>query len=111
MSRLLSMIQIRQGDVFLTSCQPIQAREEPRERDGTIVLAHGEVTGHAHRIAHRHATTFRDEMTGRRFLRVSGGGVSLSHEEHSTAVVPVGDYEIVIQKRWTDDQEVANVVD
>lgn len=104
--------QIRQGDVFLIACnEPAQSIEELREADGTIVLAHGEVTGHAHRISQRHAKTFRDEINGRRFLRVNGGSVALTHEEHSTANIDPGYYQIVIQKRWTDDQEVANVTD
>lgn len=46
----------RQGDVLIERIDsvPDDAQPVPLE-DGRIVLAHGEVTGHAHAIKSRHA--------------------------------------------------------
>ena len=71
-------------------------------RCGRVVLAHGEVTGHAHAIRDRRATMFRDPAQTAMFLRVSGDGpVALEHEEHDTIHIPPGDYEVVRQREYT----------
>ncbi len=80
----------------------------PRE-GGAIVLAHGEVTGHSHRIPHRSAKLYRDEADAR-FLRATAP-VILRHEEHAPVQLPTGDYRIVIQRVWTDEDEAVNVQD
>lgn len=76
--------QIRQGDVFLTRVDDVPtdatASEERNERG--LILQHGEVTGHAHRVPHRAASMYRSE-TDARFMRVTAP-VPLLHEEHQT---------------------------
>lgn len=79
--------QIRQGDVLLVA-EPIPEGARPIALDAErgLVLAEGEVTGHAHRIPHRHAAgtaaAFRTEEDAR-FMRVTAP-VPLRHEEHKT---------------------------
>lgn len=76
---------MRQGDVLVAEVESIPAtatRAVPREKDGNLVLAHGEVTGHRHRIPSRHATMTRTE-TDARYMRVTAP-VGLNHEEHKT---------------------------
>lgn len=110
--------QLRQGDVFLrpVSKLPDGATEIPLE-GGRIVLAHGEVTGHAHAISDHGqraesigATAAAEivdaliarcraklyEHNGDRYLVVSEP-VSLSHEEHSAHTIPPGIYEVPVQ--------------
>lgn len=78
---------IRQGDVLLVA-EPVpeSASPVPLDQSRGLVLAEGEVTGHAHRIPHRHATgvakAFRTEEDAR-FMRVTAP-VPLRHEEHKT---------------------------
>ena len=75
----------RQGDV-LTVVRPLPAKltELPPDND-RVVLAHGEVTGHAHAFYAKRACLFRADDTGggATFLTV-GAGDDLEHEEHST---------------------------
>jgi hypothetical protein len=82
----------RQGDVLVLAVDVIPRRAKPVDRDrGLVVLAYGEATGHAHAIADRGAALLRHR--DRQYLRVTAvGGVTLTHEEHDTLVVPPGDY-------------------
>ena len=106
----------RQGDVIIipvTKAKP--GRPVKRDR-GRIVLAYGEVTGHAHAIAHRSAELFElaedrtkdgDDVWARaaRILRISAkAGVELRHEEHATIRLPPGDYEVRRQREYAPDE-------
>ena len=97
----------RQGDVFLIPTDTIGGRQESREKDGDIILAHGEVTGHAHRIKDKKASTFY--LDGKRYLMIEGP-TDLTHEEHATITLPPGNYEVRIQREYTPE-EIRNVVD
>lgn len=100
------MTQYRHGDVGVFSAAiPAEAKQE--RRDGDVILALGEVTGHAHRIRDRHVSTFTHE--GRRFMRVEKKS-ALTHEEHGRIDLAPGDYEIVIQREYTPegDRRVAD---
>lgn len=117
---------IRQGDVALVRVKKLPAgcTEVPNDR-GRIVLAYGEVTGHAHAIADHLAHGSRamshaaaDEVAaaaiarakakarllvapdGQRFLEVSET-VHLKHEEHSTHAIPPGIYQLPVQVEYT----------
>jgi hypothetical protein len=51
----------RQGDVLIIPVESIPERLDAIDRDdGRVVLAHGEVTGHAHAIKAEGAVLFRD---------------------------------------------------
>jgi hypothetical protein len=93
----------RQGDVLmelLDAC-PAHLTELPRGKRG-VVLAEGEVTGHAHRIANRSAKLYRSE-TDQRFLRVTAP-VALRHEEHTTVTLPAGNYRVHIHHEYAPDE-------
>lgn len=89
----------RQGDVLITRVDsiPSDAKELPRAKRG-IILAEGEVTGHAHRIPSRHATLMRTESDAR-YMRVTAP-VALNHEEHTTVDIPKGDYRVTIHHEY-----------
>lgn len=64
------------------------------------VLAEGEVTGHAHRLATMDGVE-RYEMDGKRYLVVTAdGGVSITHEEHGQGVIEPGIYEERIDREF-----------
>lgn len=106
----------RQGDVLVVAVEeiPAGAKEVPRE-DGRVVLAHGEVTGHAHAILAPQAQLYAMEDTGsggappRRYLGLSTPA-ELQHEEHSTIALPAGKYEVVRQREY-HPEELRQVAD
>jgi hypothetical protein len=96
----------RQGDVFMVPLTEVPL-DIPEERDGDIILAHGEVTGHAHRIKDTQARTFN--IDGRRYL-ITDRPTDVTHEEHATITLPQGRYEIRIQREYTPES-IRNVMD
>lgn len=92
--------QFRQGDVFLRPVSELPRGLKAIDRDnGRVVLAYGEVTGHAHAILDRQATLYVDEATGRRYL-LTDEAVELVHEEHDTVTIPAGVHEVVGQREY-----------
>lgn len=62
----------RQGDVIIERIDALPKNIKPVAREGgRVILAHGEVTGHAHAIAERGTEKFTDE-SGREFFRIHG---------------------------------------
>ena len=96
----------RQGDVLLREVSTIPDRATPAERDaGRIVLAYGEVTGHAHAIdAPPDEAVLLTSADQARFLSLVVDA-DLVHEEHDTITLPAGRYAVVLQREWTDDDD------
>lgn len=95
--------QFRQGDVLLSQVEeiPTDVREVVRD-SGRIILAYGEVTGHAHAIsAPDSEATLLSTGENERFLRLVAE-VALEHEEHTTLSIPAGMYRVVQQREWAD---------
>lgn len=111
---MTKQFQARQGDVMIQGIDAIPAGALPVKAEGRVVLAYGEVTGHAHAFYGGRATLYRDDGLGRTFLRVESGpageGEELKHEEHSTIAVPPGDYEVVRQREYSPE-EIRQVAD
>lgn len=102
----------RQGDVLIVSTTTIPASATPVPLEGgRIVLAHGEVTGHAHAIASPDAellaTPGATAETADRWLRVRSA-VTLAHEEHTPITIPPGEYRVIRQREY--DPELARQV-
>jgi len=91
---------IRQGDVLLVPVsQPTASQPVPR-RHGRLVLATGELSGHAHAIADDHAELVTAEGAAQLFLLVHGTPATLTHEEHTPLTVPPGAYRVVRQREY-----------
>ncbi len=90
----------RQGDVLLVKADelPPAAEPVPLEEEERIVLAWGEITGHAHAVAAQAAQMFA--VGDDRYLNVLNDGASLVHEEHSTINLLPGVYRIVHQREY-----------
>ncbi len=98
-------VSYRQGDVLVVAVDaiPPHARLVPRDA-GRIVLAYGEVTGHAHAIdAPEVEATLLSVSENERFLRLMAD-VDLAHEEHAAIRIPAGTYRVVQQRIWDDAQ-------
>jgi hypothetical protein len=101
----------RQGDVLIERIGSLPKSIKPLAREnGKVVLAHGEVTGHAHAIADKHATLFAAEGEVATFLEVRDAMAALQHEEHSTIVLPPGNYRVTRQREYSPE-EIRNVAD
>jgi len=100
--------QYRQGDVLLVqvdSLPPDAGLEDKSSSD--IVLAYGEVTGHAHVVDASAASLYNSQ--GEHFLEVVAA-TALSHQEHASIVLEPGVYRVVRQREYTP-QETRRVQD
>lgn len=130
-----SLPVIRQGDVLLqpAASLPAGCTLVPLDR-GRIVLAYGEVTGHAHAIADHgtpaatqaraigpqaaaeiaEAAVARAKLwrapDGSRFLEVHEP-VTLTHEEHTQHTIPPGVYHLPAQVEYVAPEIVRQVAD
>jgi hypothetical protein len=104
---------LRQGDVLLipAPAEVVTARhaEVPR-KNGVIVLAEGEATGHAHAIHEPHARLLESEGAADRVL-VAEGPCVLVHEEHDAIPIAEGVYVVRRQREYVGDDEFAIVSD
>lgn len=97
----------RQGDVLIV---PVDAEKVPsyladaageaRDARGRLVLALGEVTGHAHAVTGP-GRLIREpgDAAGRMFLHLPSGG-RVVHEEHAAIPLPRGWFRVVRQREY-----------
>jgi hypothetical protein len=98
--------QARQGDVWIEAVDvlPDGAMEVPADR-GRVILAYGEVTGHAHAItASPIVQLLAVPGQDARFLRIGGDGADLRHDEHTTIALPPGLYRTYRQREYSPGQ-------
>lgn len=97
----------RQGDVLLRLVEKIPAAAKPKARDNNrVILAYGEVTGHAHQIAVPDSVgAVLSVAESATFLRLMKKA-QLVHEEHATIDLPAGNYEVVQQREWLYGESV-----
>jgi hypothetical protein len=99
-------VTYRQGDVFI---RKVQAREIPADFSkekldkGRVVLAYGEVTGHAHAI-HDSAALWRKAGDVAFGLLEVTKKTTLRHEEHAPIQLDPGMYEVVRQREYTPEE-------
>lgn len=98
----------RQGDVLLMPVASIPKNANQQKTKGRIVLAHGEVTGHAHTVDGQRAK-----------LSIAEGGVTyltveqlteVRHQEHAPVTLEPGKYKVVRQREYTPEA-IRNVQD
>jgi hypothetical protein len=100
----------RQGDVLIELIAELPKNLKPLKTEaGRFVLAHGEVTGHAHAVEAKGCTLLQDE-TGATFLDVQEAVAALKHEEHGTIELPAGAYRVLRQSEYAPD-EIRQVAD
>lgn len=106
----------RQGDVLLIAVAAIAAgAKDVTPAQGRIVLAEGEVTGHAHAI-YPEVKRGKEKQPARlwdagaeRFLQVVEK-TALKHEEHAPVELPPGNYQVVHQREYAPE-EIRRVAD
>ena len=89
----------RHGDVLIIAHEgaiPVKVKREVE-----AILAHGEVTGHAHRVtAGAHMFV---EVDGQKWLDVFNDEATVTHEEHHSITLPRGRYRIVQQVEYSPE--------
>lgn len=113
--------QGRQGDVMMQRRGELPANAKPTKRDehGRVVLAHGEVTGHAHAFRNRSVCGYSTLPDGEiDFVVVGGSGAPLRHElisgakaEHDALAFAPGVYELPVQVEHAPKQSPRVVAD
>lgn len=98
---------IRQGDVLLIPVDtiPVSATKPVAREQGRLILAHGEVTGHAHAIVEETAELVTADQAAELYLLVHGTDpVSLVHDEHDTLTIAPGQYEVRRQREYAPEE-------
>jgi hypothetical protein len=86
----------RHGDVLVSAIETIPAGAVKRPH---LVLAEGEMTGHAHRIAEAGSAELL-QLGSEVFLCVIAPTATLVHEEHGPITLPRGDYRVWRQREY-----------
>ena len=87
----------RHGDVLIEKVKKVPPTKRKLKH---TILAHGEVTGHSHRIENpKSATLF--ETPKDLFLEVTGEEARVIHEEHGPIVLPAGYYRVWRQREYS----------
>ncbi|MFC9998767.1 hypothetical protein [Nocardia sp. NPDC127526] len=96
----------RQGDVLIVPLaeaavpeRAAKAPSEPRDARGRLVLALGEVTGHAHAVQGPGRLVRETGAFGPFLLHLPEGG-RVVHEEHAAIPLPKGWYRVIRQREY-----------
>lgn len=95
----------RQGDVLIVAVKAIPSKLRAIPRNGRIVLAEGEATGHAHVITDEEAALYGTDLAERYLSVLAEGGVLLTHEEHDAILIPLGTYQVIRQREYAPEGE------
>lgn len=97
----------RQGDVLVAQVDTIPDGLQAVPLDnGRVILAYGEVTGHAHAVLGDVEFLAADlQELEERFLKVEAGA-TIVHEEHDTITLPPGNYRVVRQREYAPEAPV-----
>lgn len=93
-------MQYRHGDVMV---QRVRKLPETRRKATHAILAHGEITGHCHRIEEKGVAVLYDTPDGM-FLDVTGDTATLVHEEHAAISLKKGYYRVWRQREYSPEE-------
>ena len=96
----------RQGDIFIRAISAVPQEAASRPLPHTV-LAHGEVTGHSHRVVDPAALFAGD---GCFYLDVRADQARVVHDEHGTITLDRGVYRVWRQREYTP-QRIVTVQD
>jgi len=100
-------IIFRQGDVLIKQIEKMPS-ELKKAKDK--VLAWGETTFHKHQFHQEQVQVFENE-TGTKFVEIIGQPAELVHEEHAMQTIPIGIYEVIIQREMDILGQIKKVTD
>ena len=104
----MQMKLYRQGDVLFKRITRLPKGERKKRENATV--AYGESTGHSHALAVEDREVAEVlEIGDGLYVHVSANGVRIErgatfiHEEHGPMTLPVGNYEVVIQREYAPE--------
>jgi hypothetical protein len=92
--------QYRHGDVLI---EEVPTLPEVREKLSHTILAHGEVTGHCHRIKESSQADLYATPSGF-YLHVLQTTVTVVHEEHAPITLAPGIYRVWRQREYSPEE-------
>jgi len=98
----------QQGDVLLFVDEKPKSGKKVRAKNGRLILAEGEATGHAHAIKAGDGVSLM-ECDGSLFLSTEKR-VTIKHEEHKAVTIPPGDYRIGKVREYDHFEEESKFV-
>lgn len=99
----------RQGDILIVPILTIPNDVQQIEyENGQAILAHGEATGHKHAFDKSEAILYANDNMYLKIIVTQG---LLVHEEHSTIKIPAGNYKVIRQREYDDENEFRIVAD
>ena len=113
--------QYRQGDVLIERISEIPKNAVSQKKAAEIILAHGAVTGHHHRLETADPADWWKvgdisptldkpaAIGGEIFVSLASGG-TVTHDEHGKIALPKGKYRITRQREYTPEA-IRNVAD
>ncbi|MHB8899652.1 MAG: hypothetical protein ACYC6Y_12970 [Thermoguttaceae bacterium] len=93
-------MQYRHGDVMIEKVSSLPA--EKRKLQHTI-LAHGEITGHSHRVEDHSSASLYETPAGL-FLHVTAERATITHQEHAPICLERGCYRVWRQREYTPQE-------
>ena len=111
----------RQGDVLIEPIAAIPVTAKKQRPSRSVILAHGEVTGHHHKLEIGDPADWWKEgeisptlekpatLAGELFVSLPQGG-KVTHDEHATIKLPAGTYRIIRQREY-HPAAIRNVAD
>lgn len=93
-------MQYRHGDVLVEMVDQLPTTKRKQQH---AILAHGEITGHCHRIEQPKNATLYDTPEGL-FLHVREEPATLIHEEHKPISLSKGFYRVWRQREYSPEE-------
>ncbi|MEQ8791330.1 MAG: hypothetical protein RIC55_34025 [Pirellulaceae bacterium] len=93
-------MQYRHGDVMIEKVDSIPSQ---RRKTKHRILAHGEITGHCHRIE-EHENAFLYETPKGLYLHVTAESATVVHEEHHPIALTTGYYRVWRQREYSPEE-------
>jgi hypothetical protein len=92
--------QYRHGDVLI---EEVKELPKVREKLPHTILAHGEMTGHCHRLKETEGADLYATSEGFH-LHVRAKSVTVTHEEHSPITLTTGYYRVWRQREYSPEE-------
>jgi hypothetical protein len=111
----MKQFQARQGDVLIEQVKSRTPTGAAINDRGRVILAYGEVTGHAHEVLSADAidalppAQLFEESDGTRYLFVDRPCL-LTHQEHGPIAIAPGCYKVTRQREYSPEA-IRNVAD
>ena len=93
-------MQYRHGDVMI---EKVDSLPSEKRKARHTVLAHGEITGHSHRVKEQGNACLYETPSGL-YLHVVAEHATVIHEEHDSICLSTGHYRVWRQREYSPEE-------